>query len=69
VERFPSLSEQPWYPDLTARDNVLLSPHVAGWTTESYFKLADVEIQIFIIRNLTNACPISFAMEIVFLVV
>jgi len=42
VERFPKLSEQPWYADLISRDNVLLSPHVAGWTFESYFKLSDV---------------------------
>jgi len=42
VERFPDLSEQPWYADLVSRDNVLLSPHVAGWTFESYFKLSDV---------------------------
>jgi len=42
VERFPGLSAQPWYADLISRDNVLLSPHVAGWTFESYFKLADV---------------------------
>jgi len=42
AERFPNLSEQPWYADLISRDNVLLSPHVAGWTFESYFKLSDV---------------------------
>lgn len=27
---------------LIAADNVLLSPHVGGWTLESYFKLSDV---------------------------
>lgn len=42
VEKFPSLAEQAWYQDLISRDNVLLSPHVAGWTFESYFKLSDV---------------------------
>lgn len=42
VEKFPELGEQPWYGDLISRDNVLLSPHVAGWTFESYFKLSDM---------------------------
>ena len=26
--------------DLVSRDNVILSPHVAGWTNESYYKLS-----------------------------
>lgn len=42
VEKFPPLAEQAWYPELAARENVLLSPHVAGWTFESYVKIADV---------------------------
>lgn len=42
VEKFPALSDQDWYADLIARDNVLLSPHVAGWTFESYRKLSEV---------------------------
>lgn len=42
VEKFPALAEQDWYQDLIGRDNVLLSPHVAGWTFESYYKLSDV---------------------------
>ncbi|MBP3942336.1 phosphoglycerate dehydrogenase [Sphingobacteriaceae bacterium WQ 2009] len=42
VEKFPPLAEQAWYPELVARENVLLSPHVAGWTFESYVKIADV---------------------------
>ncbi len=28
--------------DLLAEDRVLLTPHVGGWTNESYFKLSDV---------------------------
>lgn len=39
-EKFPALAEQEWYADLISRDNVLLSPHVAGWTFESYEKLS-----------------------------
>lgn len=42
VEKFPALAEQDWYADLISRDNVILSPHVAGWTYESYFKLSDI---------------------------
>lgn len=42
VEKFPALAEQGWYADLTSRDNVLLSPHVAGWSFESYYKLAAI---------------------------
>ena len=40
IEKFPTLAEQAWYKDLISRDNVLLSPHVAGWTFESYYKLS-----------------------------
>ncbi len=40
LEKFPDLAEQEWYVDLISRDNVLLSPHVAGWTFESYEKLS-----------------------------
>lgn len=42
VEKFPKLAQQTWYPDLISRDNVILSPHVAGWTFESYYKLSEV---------------------------
>lgn len=42
VEKFPLLAEQDWYLDLVSRENVLLSPHVAGWTFESYYKLSEV---------------------------
>ncbi|SEN17362.1 D-3-phosphoglycerate dehydrogenase [bacterium A37T11] len=42
TEKFPALSEQAWYAQLRKYENVLLSPHVAGWTFESYFKIADI---------------------------
>lgn len=42
VEKFPSLAEQLWFQDLIKKENVLLSPHVAGWTFESYYKLSDI---------------------------
>lgn len=42
VEKFPALGEQDWFKDLVSRENVILSPHVAGWTFESYFKLSNI---------------------------
>jgi len=42
VEKFPAMNKTLWYDDLRMNDKVLLSPHVAGWSVESYFKLADV---------------------------
>lgn len=42
VEKFPALSYEDWYLNLISRDNVLLSPHVAGWTFESYYKLSAI---------------------------
>src|SRR5690606_35513533 len=42
VEKFPALSQQDWYHELVKRDRIALSPHVAGWTFESYCKLADI---------------------------
>lgn len=42
LEKFPALSQADWYTDLISRDNVLLSPHVAGWTFDSYYKLSDI---------------------------
>ena len=32
----------PTFKELLESDNVLLSPHVGGWSVESYFKLSDV---------------------------
>lgn len=42
VEKFPALGEQPWFNELKNNDKVLLSPHVAGWTFESYRKISEV---------------------------
>lgn len=42
VEKFPSLAEQPWFQDLKENDRVILSPHVAGWSVESYRKISEV---------------------------
>jgi D-3-phosphoglycerate dehydrogenase len=42
VEKFPALLDFDWFSRLTQFENVLLTPHVAGWTVESYFKLSNV---------------------------
>lgn len=42
AEKFPALAEQPWFDQLVNNDRVVLSPHVAGWTMESYRKISEV---------------------------
>lgn len=45
VEKFPNLSDQSWYDELRNEGRVLLSPHVAGWTVESYRKISEVLVE------------------------
>lgn len=42
VEKFPKLAEQDWYQDLINEPKVLLSPHIGGWTFDSYRKISEV---------------------------
>jgi len=42
VEKFPALAEQVWFDELRQNGRVLLSPHVAGWTFDSYRKISEV---------------------------
>lgn len=42
VEKFPQLAELQWFDELKACPNLILSPHVAGWTHESYRKISEV---------------------------
>jgi D-3-phosphoglycerate dehydrogenase len=42
VEKFPQLGEQPWYEALVSNNKVILTPHVGGWTFESYCKISEV---------------------------
>jgi D-3-phosphoglycerate dehydrogenase len=42
VEKFPSLAEQDWYKKLIHCKQVILTPHVAGWTFDSYRKISEV---------------------------
>lgn len=42
VEKFPALGQQPWFNELIQSGKILLTPHVAGWTFDSYRKLSEV---------------------------
>jgi D-3-phosphoglycerate dehydrogenase len=42
VEKFPAVAEQSWFEELKQSGKVLLTPHVAGWTFESYLKISEV---------------------------
>lgn len=42
VERFPALGEQLWFAELKQSGRVLLTPHVAGWTFDSYRRISEV---------------------------
>jgi D-3-phosphoglycerate dehydrogenase len=42
VEKFPGLAGQEWFDDLKRSGKVILTPHVAGWTFDSYRKISEV---------------------------
>ena len=42
IEKFPALGEQAWFKDLVENEKVILSPHVAGWSFESYKRISEV---------------------------
>jgi D-3-phosphoglycerate dehydrogenase len=42
VEKFPTLAEQEWFDDLKSLGRILLTPHIAGWTFDSYRKISEV---------------------------
>jgi D-3-phosphoglycerate dehydrogenase len=42
TEKFPALGEQEWFDDLKRSGKVILTPHVAGWTFDSYRRISDV---------------------------
>jgi D-3-phosphoglycerate dehydrogenase len=41
-EKFPVLAEQEWFDELRKSGKVILTPHVAGWTFDSYRKISEV---------------------------
>ncbi len=42
VEKFPALAEQEWFDYLRQSNKVILTPHVAGWTFDSYRRISEV---------------------------
>jgi len=42
TEKFPALGDQNWYNELKANEQVILTPHVGGWTFDSYRKISEV---------------------------
>lgn len=42
TEKFPALNEQDWYQELKSSGQLILTPHVGGWTFESYRKISEV---------------------------
>jgi D-3-phosphoglycerate dehydrogenase len=45
IEKFPALADQDWFKELSESKKVIMSPHIAGWTHESYFKISEVLAQ------------------------
>ena len=41
-EKFPALADADFYQDLIKEDKVLLTPHIGGWTFDSYRKISEV---------------------------
>lgn len=44
-EKFPVLAEQQWYDALRTNEKVILTPHIGGWTFDSYRKISEVLAQ------------------------
>lgn len=42
VEKFPTLENLEWFNELRKNEKVLLSPHVAGWSVESYRRISEI---------------------------
>jgi|SRR5690606_28813616 len=57
IEKFPDLVDTTWYSKLISYPNVVLSPHVAGWSVQSYFKLSKV-LGAKVINYIRNTYPI-----------
>lgn len=41
-EKFPALADADFYNDLVSNPKVLLTPHIGGWTFDSYRKISEV---------------------------
>ena len=56
-EKLNNMSEEEkiWFSYIAASDKTVLSPHVAGWTKESYFKISAVLLKKIKDINLTES--------------
>jgi D-3-phosphoglycerate dehydrogenase len=56
-ERLDNLSEQDkiWFNYIAKSEKTILSPHVAGWTKESYFKISTVLLKKILDVNLNES--------------
>ncbi|MBC7417421.1 MAG: phosphoglycerate dehydrogenase [Pedobacter sp.] len=45
TEKFPALENEQWFEELRKNEQVILTPHVAGWTFESYRKISEVLVE------------------------
>jgi D-3-phosphoglycerate dehydrogenase len=52
VEKFPALAGQEWFDELKQAGKVILTPHVAGWTFDSYRRISEVMASKLIALNL-----------------
>lgn len=51
-EKFPALADADFYQDLIKEGKVLLTPHIGGWTFDSYRKISEVLAEKLIALNL-----------------
>jgi D-3-phosphoglycerate dehydrogenase len=42
TEKFPKLAEEAFYSDLVTEGKLILTPHIGGWTFDSYRKISEV---------------------------
>jgi D-3-phosphoglycerate dehydrogenase len=54
VEKFPAMAEQEWFEELKQSTKVILTPHVAGWTFDSYRRISEVMASKLIALNLVG---------------
>jgi D-3-phosphoglycerate dehydrogenase len=54
VEKFPAMAQQEWFEELKQSNKVLLTPHVAGWTIDSYRRISEVMASKLIALNLVG---------------
>lgn len=54
TEKFPALAEQEWFEELKQSGKVILTPHVAGWTFDSYRRISEVMASKLHLAEISN---------------